>query len=349
MTVRAIEIGQRAVVIPSPVVVERERPARVQLSILLKEATQNVRPSNRMVSFYNAVGRLPLRLGTSLLVLTSLDAIKVVWRAGVQKRTDSALQILYSYRPRLWRGPWALGDALWQSSYNCRSVRARGQFVQGAVRFLLGHLAWERASRDGEERLNVVSLGSGSASQLLWGAADNGFDANDIEVVLVDHDPRALKAAQENAHRLGLEVAVKCQETTIGRFLRTAVPGSLDLVEMVGLTDYFKDHQVRRYLRGIRAALAPGGLFLGSNISSRKEAAYAHGAACWPRMYYRSEEELRQLLREAGFGRIWTGECGLYTVLVAQKGFHKPLSGELKTGVFHFRNLYYNLLIVFML
>jgi|GEM_PF-2494789 len=292
-----------------------------QLEHILIRATRDVRPSDRALRFYNWVGRLPLRLGAVLLLLTSLDAVKVIWQAGIRKRTDTALQVIYGHRQRLLRGPWTVGDALWQRSSNCRSVRARGWFVQEAAHFLLGYRAQERFAGDGHGRkLVVVSLGSGSASQLLQGIVDNGFSASDVHATLVDRDLRALAAGRENARRLGIGSAVETQERTVGLFLRQVVaPKSVDFVEMVGLADYFKDVRLREYLRGIHAALRSGGLFLGANISSKEEAAYAHGAACWPPMFYRSREKLLEMLEKAGFQAIWMGDCGLYTVWVARK------------------------------
>jgi len=291
-----------------------------ELERILERATEGVRPSDRLIRFYNWIGRLPLRLGAFLLALSSPQGVRFFWRVAVRRRTDAGLQILYNYQGFWSLRPWNWAAAVFLESYNCRSVRSRGRFVQEAVRFLLGYLARERAASDGHGRgLVVVSLGSGSASQLLQGFADNGFAEDEAHIVLVDRDPRALRAGRSNAQRLGLEAAVEAFEGTIGQFLRRAAPESVDFFEMVGLADYFKDHQLRRYLRGVYAALRPGGFFLGANISSREEADYAHGAACWPRMFYRSQEQLVQMLKQAGFQTIWTGACGLYTVWVARK------------------------------
>lgn len=298
-----------------------------RLEQILAKATDGVRPSDRMLGFYNRIGRLPLHLGAVLLFLTSVDAVKVIWQAAVRKRTDAALQIIYDYRMRPLRGPWAFGDQLWQGSFNCGSVRARGRFVQEAAHFLLGHRAEERFAGDGHDRkLEVVSLGSGSANQFLQGIADNGFSAENIHAILVDRDPRALAAGIKNARRVGLENAVGTQEATVGLYLRQVViPGSVDFVEMVGLADYFEDIRLEEYLQGIHRALRPGGFFLGANIGSREEMDYAHGAACWPPMEYRSREKLLEMLEGAGFRAIWMGDCGLYTVWVAKKGENDPL------------------------
>ncbi len=288
-----------------------------ELDSLLLQATFDVRPSNYAIRFYNAVGRLPLRLGAVLMLSTSLDGLRVVWQAGIRKRTDAALQVLYTYRLRPWRLLWAVGDHLWQSSFNTRSVRSRGRFVQTAVASLLGRLAAQRACSGAREQITAASLGSGSACQFLAGAAANGFGEGEIALFLVDRDPRALCEANQNAQAAGLEGAVQTREASIGAFLDTT--SNLDLVEMVGLADYFQDEQLQKYLCRIASALTTEGFFLGANISSREEMYYAHGAACWPAMQYRTTQELISRLKQAGFSRIWTGGCGLYTVWVAQK------------------------------
>lgn len=273
------------------------------LDSLIEKATIDVRPSDRMLKFYNAVGRLPLHLGTALMALTSGDSRKVIWYAGVQERTDAALQVIYDYQPR--------PVDIWQLSYNCRSVRARGKFVQGAVRSFLKELRGSEAW----PKLVAVSLGSGSATQFLRAVAENGFGPGEVKVILVDRDPRAIRAAEENAKAINLEVEARLE--TLGQFLDDW-KGEIHLVEMVGLADYFADHQLTRYFRGIFKALVPGGIFLGANISSDEEKDFAHGAACWPFMHYRPATELEELLEQTGFDALWTGKCGLYTVWAAK-------------------------------
>ena len=268
-----------------------------------------------MIKFYNFMGHIPCKIGTLIFLLTAIDTVRVTTRAA-RNKTDAALQVLYQYRFRPWRLWWGLGDHLWQMSYNSRSVRSRGIFTHQAISFLLGVV--EKESRT---NLTVVSLGSGSASQMLHGVADNHSNSGKIHLFLVDNDPKALERGRKNARCLGIEDIIACRETTVGRFLEEVEPASINLIEMVGLTDYFDDQRFHRYLHGIYNALAKGGYFLGSNISSNEEANYLHKVACWPRMYYRPKEEIVENIEKAGFKKenIWAGDCGLYTFCVVQK------------------------------
>lgn len=284
-----------------------------KLNKLLEKSVENVRPSDKMVSFYNFIGRLPLKTGALLLLLTSLDAIKVMILAGILQRTDAALQIIYDIRFKPWRLFWAFGDRLWNLSYNCRSVRSRGLFVQGAMKILIS-----RMMRKGDHVI-VSSLGSGSANQLLQGVLREKFDLKKIKIALVDRDSGSLKRGVKYAEKIGISESVNIYQSTAGKYLENTKEQSVNLFEIVGLVDYFDDSRLERHFNGVYRSLKTEGFFLGANISSFDEKSFAHGAACWPSMHYRSKRSLQNSLEKSGFNSIWIGDCGLYTVWVAQK------------------------------
>lgn len=277
---------------------------REAIDHVLAVSTANVSPG-KMAAVYQIVGKLRA-LGSLLLLLTSIDAWLVIYFAGVQKRTDKAIQVIYDYQLRLERLIFALGDALWQGSKNTRSVRARGIFVTEFFSRIATMNKW----------MNVASLGSGSARPLLKGLVGN--DSFGGKVHLVDTDARSLGAGEEYALAHG--ICTELHEERADAFLRQIKAGSIDIFEVVGLLDYFKDATFRMYAKKIFHALSPGGIFVGANISSREEYDYAHYVARWPRMYYRDERHILAVLEGQGF-RVWTGQCGLYTVWVAQKPF----------------------------
>jgi SAM-dependent methyltransferase len=279
---------------------------------LLEESVKDVKPPSYMIKFYNFIGSLPLKIGVVIFLLTGIDTIKVAVKA-MQSRTDAAIQVLYHYQFRPWRLWWGLGDHLWQMAYNCRSVRSRGVFTRKAIKFLLQVMSKRK------EKIRVASLGSGSGSQMLQGIAENNLKINELHLSLVDNDFRALELGRKNARNLGIEDLIDTHETSIGRFLKKTEGESLDLIEKVGLSDYFDDTKLQRYLLEIYRTLSSGGYFLGANISSKEEAPYAHNVACWPQMFYREKSSIVELLQTVGFEKIWTGECGLYTFWIVQK------------------------------
>ena len=281
---------------------------------LLSVVSKNISPSPRMIRFYNFMGRFPRVIGIPLLLLTSVDAWKVIILAGLFQRTDAALQIIYSYKFRPWRLIWGIGDALWQGAYNCRSVRKRGLFVKELIPILLA----ERQRLIGySSKPKLVSIGSGSALQLFQSINENQLNSS-VHVVLVDRDAKALKRGRKNAYKLNVE-STEFQKTTVGYFLKNTEKRTVDVVEMVGLTDYFPEKHLKRYFQQIKNVLSDEGFFIGANISSTEEYSYAHGIVCWPEMYYREKEEIVILLEEAGFQEIWAEYCGLYTIWIAKR------------------------------
>ncbi len=288
-----------------------------KLNEMMEWANEGVRPPGYMIDLYNKIGKLPLRMGTALFFLTGIDTIKVAMFAS-RGKTDAAIQVLYNYRFRPWRLVWGLGDHLWQGAFNCRSVRSRGKFTREAVHFLLESISKsEKSNSNG--MVTAVSIGAGSGSQMLQGVANNKLNGNGVRLILVDNDGRALERGRVNARNLGVEDLIETRELSIGYFLKTAEKCSVDLVEVVGLTDYFNDSKFSRYLEGIYNVLKDDGVFIGANISSKEEWDYAHNVACWPNMYYRSQESIIESLEGVGFKEVWTAQCGLYTFWIAQK------------------------------
>lgn len=284
-------------------------------SVILKSIGGDVTPPPLLSRIYDVVGRLPKGMGTLLLCLTSVEAFKIIWQAGMKKRTDAAIQYIYDYKPRPWRLLWGLGDHLWVGlSHNTRSVWLRGQFVKR----IIAHLLEEKLQGD---TTTLMSLGSGSAAQLLSGIKASSVDHSKLNVVLVDRDSVALSLAENRVAEMGLGLNLLLEEQTVGRLLKQYVEDgkTVDLVEAMGFFDYTNDNRFVQYTSRIASVLNERGFFIGANITSTQEENFRVNAAQWPKMFYRSEEYLYDVLSQAGFSAIWIGQCGLYTLWVAQK------------------------------
>ena len=75
---------------------------------------------------------------------------------------------------------------------------------------------------------------------------------------------------------------------------------STDIVEMVGLLDYFRDEKSVETFKQIYDILKKDGLFMVGNIVPNKEQPFILKLG-WPKMYYRQAEDLSRLLIESGF------------------------------------------------
>lgn len=160
----------------------------------------------------------------------------------------------------------------------------------------------------------LLSLGAGSARAVIETRAALAGARPDItvEALLVDVNPRALKYAQELAERFGVEksfqtVRLKAEEF-VERLPETLLAHPPDLVEMVGLLDYFRfDHAVD-LVSGIREILKPEGICLLGNAQDNWERPFVMKATRWLPIFYRSPQELGQVVTDAGFA---SEECGI--------------------------------------
>lgn len=123
------------------------------------------------------------------------------------------------------------------------------------------------------------------------------------DIVLNDHEPAALELAERR-----LRLATTQYRLAPGNVLRVAkrlVSGArFDLVVAGGLFDYLPDRAIVFLLRVIfHDLLAPGGVLLFTNIAEGNpaRALMEHGAN-WT-LIERSEEQIRELCRDAGIAR----------------------------------------------
>jgi SAM-dependent methyltransferase len=132
------------------------------------------------------------------------------------------------------------------------------------------------------------------------------------EVLLVDHDPMALATACGFAESAGLDGRttplledLTASDSTRARDLEELVrPGSIDLVDLLGLFEYFPDELAVDLLGRVRQVLRPGGLVVfGNMLSVRPQQIFFTHVSLWPPLFQRSLTQLLELVERAGFGR----------------------------------------------
>lgn len=168
----------------------------------------------------------------------------------------------------------------------------------------------------------LLDVGGGDGSFARAAAAA----APDLRIHVFDL-PGVAERAQVALARAGL--ASRC-EVHGGDFLRDALPTGADLVTLLRIVHDHDDTSVRRLLKAVHHALAPGGRLLLAEPLADTAGARAVGDAYfgWYLMAMgqgqaRSEERLRELLAEAGFGTVRRHATRLplqASVLVADRG-----------------------------
>ena len=189
-------------------------------------------------------------------------------------------------------------DDFWVGMMNAQAVRNRLRIVTR----LIGDLLTEMSQY--ELPVRVASLACGSAPAVLSGIVQTAEEIP-VSVYLSDYDPTAVEYIKETAEILGISDSV-CAETrdishAVVKKLRLQKP---NIVEMVGYLDYLDDERAIRLFKLILEAMVSNGVFVTANIMENVERRFLHTVINWPKMVYRTPEQVANLMIEAGFDDV---------------------------------------------
>lgn len=179
-----------------------------------------------------------------------------------------------------------------------RSVKYRLE----AVKNIMSQVAMDVLTNFPESKINILSIACGASRAPLQVIAKiNEAFPNRVKAFLNDSDPQALKISRIKAERLGVSNLAQYYEGTFPR-LRSRYPSnSADIVEAVGIGDYLNFEQCTTLFKVARRALKPNGKFIYTNICSTTEKPYLD--IVWKPMYYRTLEEIINLVIAGGFDK----------------------------------------------
>lgn len=216
--------------------------------------------------------------------------------------THVALEVLYqkgSSKPS--RRTWMSGIAhrVWFNTNNSKGVRNRIRIVERELR-----KAIEELGRQGK-RISILSIASGSARAVVESIVNARLSVEvPVSIVFLDKNPAALEYSKGLLRSHGLldrpGYDYEWVNDTAGAFLRKTSPKRFNIVEMVGLLDYFDDNRSLALFRDIHSVLEDQGLFITANINHNPEKHFLTRVIGW-KMVYRSAEELGNLLLKSGF------------------------------------------------
>lgn len=199
-------------------------------------------------------------------------------------------------------------DAIGHAMDQFFQAQAAPHAVRNRYRMLADEIAARVKRRDGSHSkpLKVVSVGSGPAADIAWAAEELGTAWRDIEVVLVDIDPRALEfcrerltAAFDNAHTENAHTNLHTIQANLGRLPRMRkVLDQLvdaDLVYCAGYFDYLDDDKAVEMLRALRSCVSDDGELLVFNFNEHNPSrAYMEWFGNWY-LTYRTTDSLQRL------------------------------------------------------
>ena len=93
-----------------------------------------------------------------------------------------------------------------------------------------------------------------------------------------------------------------------------------DIIEVVGLLDYFSDERAVRLLTDARKILNEEGCMIVANVTLNSEVPFVRKTG-WPEMNYRSVAELRAILEADGLWKrisVTVEPLGVHLIAIAQ-------------------------------
>lgn len=213
-----------------------------------------------------------------------------------------ALEVMYGrYRRNLFSHGVVQGFAnlFWHHFVSQpKGVRNRLKIVKNSLDKEILHIINEKKERE----IKIVTIGGGSARGIVEVLNKYSDKLKDWKILVINLDKslKAIELGKELAKEFGLYNNFKWVNDLAQNVKLFVADNSADIVEMVGLLDYFRDEKSIEVFKQIHDILKKDGLFMVGNIVSNKEQSFISRMG-WPKMYYRSAPDLAQLLEKTGF------------------------------------------------
>jgi len=264
---------------------------------------------------------IPSSLLQGAMKKTSRDAETVVHKGG----STHALEAMYT---RYHRGFFSRGikqgisDIFWHHLVSQpKAIRNRLRIVKELLRLKASSLVEGREDQNEKIPVSILSIAGGSSRSLIHMIADMHGEGikYPIEVITIDKDKSALdigeKVARENS-------VSECFRWVVGKAneVDTLVPGKqFDVIEIVGLLDYFPKERAVRLIQNVKKVLRAGGCVIAANVTPNSEMVFVRKTG-WPEMQYRSPKEFEEIFHESGFTQVSlrVEPLGVHMIITAQ-------------------------------
>lgn len=189
-----------------------------------------------------------------------------------------------------------------------------------------------RQVRDSDEdSTRWISLACGAAVPVLDAVANikKEMPDRDFSLTLVDLDRTALEFARELASAQGLREGTDFEAERVNlirglikndELVTTHGKESYDMVDMLGIFEYFADDHAQTMLKNAYRLLKPGGkLIIGNMLDTHPNLRFNQVAVGWPGVKPRSFDEIANVITNAGIDikqcQAYVPEDGVYAVV----------------------------------
>ena len=252
------------------------------------------------------LNRIPASTLQKVIKKSSHYGSSVIKKAG----TTHSLEAMYTkhQKPPFYKGILnALADSFWHNIISQpKAIRNRLKLVERAMEGeIVKKIVENKEKGKTTNKISILSVGGGSCRALMHtiDRLKKGGLEFEVNVVNVDKDVTAIELGKEIAEGFGLLNSfrwINDDARNIGSIIEKE---SMDIVEMVGLLDYFSDDRAREIFKSIHNILKRDGLFIVANVYPNSEMPFVENVG-WPKMYYRDEERFINILEGIGFSDL---------------------------------------------
>src|SRR3989338_6602221 len=259
--------------------------------------------NNAPASLHHLIKRSDKSANHVLENRTTHEALETLYACGHSHPDGNLLQSIFR--------------SIWFNIDNSKAVRNRLKLVKREIMTLI-----KRINNQGR-KVRLLSIASGSARSVIEATKQSGLTGNSIELSFLDKNPNAIDYSKRLVTEYTLPYHCLWFIDIAQNFPNYfSVSDEPNVIEMVGLLDYFSIIKTLDLLKIIYANLATGGYLVTANISDNRERMFITNIVGW-QMDYKSADELLDLAIKAGFKSdkisVMYEPLKIHCVLVAQK------------------------------
>lgn len=279
---------------------EVNSPLKKALNILLVPILNNI-PSG----FRGFIKRTHLSAKKVIEKATTHEAIEVLYKNGEPEKTKNILQKFFYY--------------IWFSTDNPKAIRNRLRLVERELKNAINENISE--GRD----ISILSIASGSSRAILDSLNGTIVQGKNVLVTFLDKSAAANKYSKKLTleKNYPLNYQFRWVKSTASKFPKY-YQGLLlpNIIEIVGLFDYFKDKGILKLFSLVYKYLPEDGVFITSNIVDNHERKFVTDVVGW-KMVYKNPEDFYKLAIKAGFDptkiKFFYEPLKIHFVMVARK------------------------------
>jgi len=250
-------------------------------------------------------------VGTFLFVKSSSLGRKIKRYAASHK----ALEIIYNYTRETTSDKGMFERFLTHillNIINAKAVRNRLKLAKEEIKRALVCMD----KRD----IHVMSLASGSARAVIEVLVDVRGNGTKYTITLVDRSRNALNDSRKLAEENGIVDGVVYVRGMVEEFVTNGRDHPPDVVEMVGIMDYFDITTAQEVISQIYQLLLPGGVLITCNVADNPERSFLTNVLKWP-MIYKDAKDIFLIMHNSGFDdvRVVYEPLNLHGVAIGRK------------------------------